>query len=671
MMDHSRDHHSDLPIEDWRSSLMEKKIDLYNFESCAAEESPYILTSPRSLRACARVKIQPVELLAKPETDFEEELLTSGQQPGEASRKLYDAHERQRLRKLYMCRRAREEIIQEEGGDERIEVIDHAKLLFQGLNKPPERTVKANANGIDQSKVIIPKSGQANSNLRPGANPRPPSHPPTRPPPSRSSASSKTSSTSSPRTSSSKTSSGSTPSSRGRRNPTPGDLPARFFKRSASMPPTSRQRPQSAVASGSSHRSSRTPLSQRLGLDGERPSRPSSRSRPYSANLPERDQKILDCMVFKREQEKEDLRHQQIIRKVWDEERRKEDKIKAENELQRRKNLVEREQDRQKKRERMQKQREKEEKEKLKEIEISLKYKDAKHVQLASQQDLLKIQQIDMKKQVEKAKKEKQAKSLQVKEAKDEEYRRSAEKHIMLSLESAEAKRERQQQEEVRELQRKNKEVMKQHAVRKKVIDKKTEEENEYQRMCIDAKDSKHKELIEQQHFQRHSEIRNSRRKLEEQQKKASKTKVVLDNNLEKWKDDIVKHRSVVQDQAVVKAEKVVQEKAQKAQELRIVKEKTHKERIARVAEDAETLARYTEQKIKHKDQKVQEVITKKQQEIDRSRAVAQNSAKLREQIRNQYTRSFDRMAKKAELDSKLGAGPSLGTKNYSHVIIS
>ena len=36
------------------------------------------------------------------------------------------------------------------------------------------------------------------------------------------------------------------------------------------------------------------------------------------------------------------------------------------------------------------------------------------------------------------------------------------------------------------------------------------------------------------------------RRKLEQQQKKASKTKVVLDTNLEKWKDDIIKHRTVV-----------------------------------------------------------------------------------------------------------------------------
>ncbi|XP_071494217.1 uncharacterized protein [Diadema antillarum] len=652
---------ADIPVEEWRSSLLEKKIDLYNFESVAAEDCPYILSSPRSLRACARMKIQPIELLSKPESDFEEELLAAGHQPGETSRKLYDAHERQRLRKLYMCRRAREEIIQEDGGDEKIEVIDPTKLLFQGWNKPPERNSGRNVKGIDASKVIIPKSGQANSNRRPGASPRPSPQSSA----GRVSTPSKTSTTSS----SSRTSTTRTTSSSGSRNL--NGLPPRLVKRSASMPPTSRVRPQSASASGnSSFRSScRTPLSQR---GSERPSRSSSRPRPYSAStLPERDQKILDCMMFKREQEKEDLKTQQMARRIWDEERQNEERVKLENELQRRKRVVERDRERERKREQMQKQREKEELEKLKEVELAIKHKDKKHQLLSSQMDLLKIQQIEARQQVEKTKKAKQEILFKEKQNKDEEYRRTVEKHITLSLDLAESKREKKQHEEVKELQKRNKELMKQHEARKKVIDKKTEEENEYLRSCLDVKDSKHKDLISKQHLQRQTELRNSKRKLEKQQKKTHKVKEEIDTNIEKWKEDIVKQRSVVQDQAVIKAEKAVQEKAQKAQEQRVIKEKSHKERIARVIEDAEQLARYTEQKIKHKDQKIQEVVAKKQQEIDRSRAVAQNSAKLREQLRNQYSRTFDRMAQKAELESKIGTGPSLATKNYSHTIIS
>ena len=47
----------DLPIEAF-SSTSGLKLDLYNFESTYAEDSPYILTSPRSLEACAQLDLK-------------------------------------------------------------------------------------------------------------------------------------------------------------------------------------------------------------------------------------------------------------------------------------------------------------------------------------------------------------------------------------------------------------------------------------------------------------------------------------------------------------------------------------------------------------------------------------------------------------------------------------
>lgn len=38
-------------------------LDLLNFESDIAEGCEYVLTSPRSLQACAQLNIKPVELL--------------------------------------------------------------------------------------------------------------------------------------------------------------------------------------------------------------------------------------------------------------------------------------------------------------------------------------------------------------------------------------------------------------------------------------------------------------------------------------------------------------------------------------------------------------------------------------------------------------------------------
>ncbi|XP_056248884.1 coiled-coil domain-containing protein 177 [Seriola aureovittata] len=86
-------------------------LDLFNFDSPAAEGSRYVLTSPRSLEACARCGVKPVELLPRPLTDFAREA------PGRSMRVatgLYEVYERDRHAKLRQCREERERIVREE-----------------------------------------------------------------------------------------------------------------------------------------------------------------------------------------------------------------------------------------------------------------------------------------------------------------------------------------------------------------------------------------------------------------------------------------------------------------------------------------------------------------------------------------------------------------------------
>ncbi|XP_054861576.1 coiled-coil domain-containing protein 177 [Amphiprion ocellaris] len=86
-------------------------LDLYNFDSPAAEGSRYVLTSPRSLEACARCGVKPVELLPRPLTDFAREA------PGRSMRVatgLFEVYERDRHSKLRQCREERERIVREE-----------------------------------------------------------------------------------------------------------------------------------------------------------------------------------------------------------------------------------------------------------------------------------------------------------------------------------------------------------------------------------------------------------------------------------------------------------------------------------------------------------------------------------------------------------------------------
>lgn len=86
-------------------------LDLYNFDSPAAEGSRYVLTSPRSLEACARCGVKPVELLPRLLTDFIREA------PGRSMRVatgLFEVYERDRHAKLRHCREERERIVREE-----------------------------------------------------------------------------------------------------------------------------------------------------------------------------------------------------------------------------------------------------------------------------------------------------------------------------------------------------------------------------------------------------------------------------------------------------------------------------------------------------------------------------------------------------------------------------
>jgi hypothetical protein len=50
------------------------KIDLENFALTEFENSKYVLTSPRSLEACAKLKIRPLDLMPKSLADIQDEL---------------------------------------------------------------------------------------------------------------------------------------------------------------------------------------------------------------------------------------------------------------------------------------------------------------------------------------------------------------------------------------------------------------------------------------------------------------------------------------------------------------------------------------------------------------------------------------------------------------------
>lgn len=98
-------------MEDIRPPSPLLHLDLNNFDTPDAEGCRYVLTSPRSLESCSKLGIKPVDLLFKSLAEFAEE---NKDMPLEGLTKLYDAHEKERVRLLRLCREERERII--EGG---------------------------------------------------------------------------------------------------------------------------------------------------------------------------------------------------------------------------------------------------------------------------------------------------------------------------------------------------------------------------------------------------------------------------------------------------------------------------------------------------------------------------------------------------------------------------
>ncbi|XP_022208065.2 coiled-coil domain-containing protein 177 isoform X3 [Nilaparvata lugens] len=71
-------------------------LNLLNFESAVASNCQYVLTSPRSLKACKQAGIKPVELLHRNLSDIEEELNL----PREYALVLFDQYEKDRQEKI-------------------------------------------------------------------------------------------------------------------------------------------------------------------------------------------------------------------------------------------------------------------------------------------------------------------------------------------------------------------------------------------------------------------------------------------------------------------------------------------------------------------------------------------------------------------------------------------
>ncbi|XP_067847074.1 coiled-coil domain-containing protein 177 [Heptranchias perlo] len=136
------------------------RLDLDNFNTAEAEGSRYVLTSPRSLEACARCGVKPVELLHKSINQLAKEAPARSMRVATG---LYEVYEKERRRKLRDCREERERIIREE--KRRI----CAPVRNSLPPSPAHRTEKTQALDLNRSKShsmdSLQKKKDSNSNV--------------------------------------------------------------------------------------------------------------------------------------------------------------------------------------------------------------------------------------------------------------------------------------------------------------------------------------------------------------------------------------------------------------------------------------------------------------------------------------------------------------------------
>lgn len=619
-------------------SVSAPQINLFNFEDPKFEDSKYVLTSPRSLEACARVGVKPVNLLYKPLSDFQEELLPQDI-PLRTIYNVYDEHEHDRQRKLRLCRNERN----------KIEIAPPSKKSAKkGSGKSPvTRTRSARSpsargrltrtlsdEGLNKSKSSLQRSRTAWT------------------------------------------------TSVGHKRVTPNELNHRMSElHEESMKLRNellsrKERPKSARAAKklSSLRRSKSAsnlslsVSSLLNKSSIREARPIENSKlrktlSKSQDLSNitatpRDQRILELMMMKGEGEISANRDRFVADLAWEEQRKLEEEVKVRTEMKRRQMLAEENRIRDMKKKQMDKRRKKEE-EKWKES-VNKSIQSSLHGWERRSQTQLRMRdlQLSEKKEKEDLRKRLQETNKTFLSRDEEEMKDLIRMKSESDLRSASQKKEnRLLQETMRKLleDRSKRELFEQ---RQRELEKLTEEEEEGLRASINKK-HRHASYNHQQAIERRDkELNLSRMEREKKSLQAQLAQQKLEEEMEEWRSSITDHRKMAEEHASEIVARKMEVKVKQAKEVREEKEQHLREKLKQIEKEERLKKREVEDEILLKEQRARSLELDKSVTIQKCREVAHQSQVLRNSLREKYGgESFDKKVQKVNLYNKLNLG--------------
>lgn len=619
-------------------SVSAPQINLFNFEDPKFEDSKYVLTSPRSLEACARVGVKPVNLLYKPLSDFQEELLPQDI-PLRTIYNVYDEHEHDRQRKLRLCRNERN----------KIEIAPPSKKSAKkGSGKSPvTRTRSARSpsargrltrtlsdEGLNKSKSSLQRSRTAWT------------------------------------------------TSVGHKRVTPNELNHRMSElHEESMKLRNellsrKERPKSARAAKKSSSLRRSKSASNLSLSVSsllnkssiREARPIENSKlrktlSKSQDLSNitatpRDQRILELMMMKGEGEISANRDRFVADLAWEEQRKLEEEVKVRTEMKRRQMLAEENRIRDMKKKQMDKRRKKEE-EKWKES-VNKSIQSSLHGWERRSQTQLRMRdlQLSEKKEKEDLRKRLQETNKTFLSRDEEEMKDLIRMKSESDLRSASQKKEnRLLQETMRKLleDRSKRELFEQ---RQRELEKLTEEEEEGLRASINKK-HRHASYNHQQAIERRDkELNLSRMEREKKSLQAQLAQQKLEEEMEEWRSSITDHRKMAEEHASEIVARKMEVKVKQAKEVREEKEQHLREKLKQIEKEERLKKREVEDEILSKEQRARSLELDKSVTIQKCREVAHQSQVLRNSLREKYGgESFDKKVQKVNLYNKLNLG--------------
>ncbi|XP_078505964.1 coiled-coil domain-containing protein 185 [Lissotriton helveticus] len=576
-------------------------LDLNNFEETQHEGSRYVLTSPRSLEACALQGVRPVELLYRPLAEF---VWESPDAPLPLATARYEVHEKERRRKLRQCREQRRRLVAEEkrepppgdAGDR----ADHSRAVLQcqGERKldRPSQEPKAEVNGGQKGKPDRP-AGHKDKHEGPSAGPK---------------------------------------------EKQPG-RPARKLPTRPEGPPCSK-----SLSLGDLSRSSEA-TSQRLRqLAAEV-------EREAQVSVPERDKKIAALMLLKHQEERAmELRRREADR-AWEEARRSELRSRRRRERERKAQLGRRllrwQQDLAERRARLRQ----EERAARALLEREAQRGESRRKQHAEEEGDRRHQELErIKKQaeyrrrgLERVRREREVAGKVARERGGRRLQQRMGRALQLKVQ-----REAQERRKLKAL---NEENRLRHSSKREQAESQAQAEELLRRLSLEHKSQRSHEAYEQAAGERSRELKERAAREDEQIQRALERAERLQQEETRHKQQLVQLSELKIQQAREQAQLSMQDRAGRAREVNLLKERAHHILKMRVDEEEKSHRREVQHSIHKKDQKCDQMQREKEAVLEEARKVARASFQMREKVREQIkARTFDQMVLEAKLNASL-----------------